>query len=110
MVPRIDIPLVSPEEVREMIQRGGPVVVVDVRDDKDAAMGRIAGSLNILLVDLMNRFDEIPKERKLIIVDHAGKQSLITGRYLFGKGHTDVVRMDKGMKEGWIAAGYDVVK
>ena len=110
MLPKIDIPLVSAAELKGMLEKGENLVVVDVRDEKDAAVGRIKDSLNIVLVDLMARFEEIPKGKKIAIVDLAGKQTLITGRYLVSKGYTDIVRLDKGMKEGWIPAGYAVVK
>lgn len=98
------------EELNAMIDGGKKVAILDVRDRKDAASGRIAGSLNIVLEDIMARYSEVPKGRKVVIVDHAGKQTLITGRYLVKQGYTDVVRLDRGIKFGWVEAGYPLVK
>jgi rhodanese-related sulfurtransferase len=105
----VDVPLVSAAEVKEMIDGGRNFVILDVRDKKDIkGTGAIRNSLNIVLEDLMARFKEIPVGKKVVIVDHAGKQTLITGRYLFKQGYTDIVRMEGGMKGGWIKAGYPV--
>ena len=110
MFPKVDIPQISAAELKAMLEGMEPVTVVDVRDDKDGEAGRIEVSLNIVLVELMARFQEIPKGKKIVIVDLHGKQTLVTGRYLVSKGYTDIVRLDKGMKAGWIDAGYPVVK
>jgi rhodanese-related sulfurtransferase len=106
---KVDVPLVSAAEVKQMIDGGKNFVLLDMRDAKDIkSMGSISGALNIVLEDLMVRYNEIPKGKKIVIVDHAGKQIQITGRYLLKQGYTDIAGMEGGMKGGWVAAGYPV--
>ena len=106
---KVDVPLVGAAEVKQMIDGGKNFVLLDMRDAKDIkSMGSISGALNIVLEDLMVRYNEIPKGKKIVIVDHAGKQIQITGRYLLKQGYTDIAGMEGGMKEGWVASGYPV--
>ena len=106
---KVDVPLVGAAEVKQMIDGGKNFVLLDMRDAKDIkSTGFISGALNIVLEDLMVRYNEIPKGKKIVIVDHAGKQIQITGRYLLKQGYTDIAGMEGGMKGGWVAAGYPV--
>ncbi len=106
---KVKVPLVSAAEVKQMIDGGSDLIILDMRDENDIKkMGSIRGSLNIVLEDLMVRYNKIPKGKKIVIVDHAGKQTQITGRYLLKQGYTDIVGMKGGMKGGWVAAGYPV--
>ena len=106
---KIEVPLLSAAEVKKMVDGGGDFILLDMRDGKDIKrMGSIKGSLNIVLEDLMVRYNEIPKGKKVVIIDHAGKQVQITGRYLLKQGYTDMAGMEGGMKGGWVAAGYPV--
>ena len=106
---KVEVPLLSAAEVKKLVDGGKDIVLLDMRDSKDIkGMGSIKGSLNIVLEDLMVRYNEIPKGKKVVIVDHAGKQVQITGRYLLKQGYTDIAGMEGGMKGGWVAAGYPV--
>jgi len=103
---KIEVPLLSAAEVKKMVDGGGDFILLDMRDGKDIKrMGSIKGSLNIVLEDLMVRYNEIPKGKKVVIIDHAGKQVQITGRYLLKQGYTDMAGMEGGRKGGWVAAG-----
>lgn len=107
---KVDVPLVSAAEVKKMIDGGSRnYIILDIRDEKDIkSMGSIRGSFNIVLEDLMASYNKIPRGKKIVIIDHAGKQTQITGRYLLKQGYTDLVGMEGGMKGGWIKAGYPV--
>jgi rhodanese-related sulfurtransferase len=106
---KIEVPLFSAAEVKKLVDGSKDIVLLDMRDGKDIEeMGSIKGSLNIVLEDLMVRYNEIPKGKKVVIIDHAGKQVQITGRYLLKQGYTDIAGMEGGMKGGWVAAGYPV--
>ena len=108
ILPKVKIPAVDGAALKAMIDAAEDIVILDVRDSKDLGAGRIAGAINITLEDMMARYKEIPTGKKVVIVDLHGKQTQITGRYLLKQGYTSVVQLDKGMKAGWIEAGYPV--
>jgi rhodanese-related sulfurtransferase len=110
ILPKVKIPLVSPAEVKAMIDGGESIFILDLRDEKDRKVGWIGMAVNIVLEDLMARYTEIPRGKKIVVADLFGKQTQIAGRYLLKQGYTDIVRMEGGMKDGWLAAGYPTEK
>jgi rhodanese-related sulfurtransferase len=108
--PVVDIPLVSASELKGWLDAKAAVFVLDLRDDGDAAAGRVPGSVNIDLEQLDTRLAEVPKSKKVVLVDLHGKQTQIAGRFLRSKGYGDVVRVDGGFVSGWLKAGYPFVK
>lgn len=109
LVPKIDIPAISAADLKALSESDDKVVIVDLRDSGDRGSGWIMGSYHLVLVDLMARAGEIPQGKKVVVVDHAGKQTLIASRYLVKRNYTDVTRLEGGMKS-WIEAGYPVQK
>lgn len=110
VVMNVEIPRLSAAELKIKLDGGEPVTVVDVRDLEDMGIGAIKGSLWIPLENLMAQFEKIPKERSVVIVCLRGKQGPLAGQYLAKQGYTKVFMLDKGIKEGWLAAGYPVEK
>lgn len=108
--PSVQIPVVSAEAVKKLLDAKANVFVLDLRDDKDTATGRVPGSRNIELEELDARLAEVPKGKKIVVVDLHGKQTLQAGRFLLWKGYSDVVRLDGGFVGGWLKAGYPIAK
>lgn len=108
--PAVQIPVVSAEALKRLLDAKAGVFVLDLRDDSDAAAGRIPGSRNIDLEELDARLSEVPKGRKIVVVDLHGKQTHQAGRFLRWKGYADVVRLDGGFVGGWLKAGFPVAK
>ena len=106
--PKQHIPLISAVELKGMIDRNENIYIVDLRDKEDSQAGRIKGSANIPTEDLQDRYREIPRDRKIIILDLYGKQAYIAARYLTLKGYKNIYRLDGGFIGGWIRAGYSV--
>jgi rhodanese-related sulfurtransferase len=104
--PAIDVPIVSPAELRRMLDAKENVLVLDLRDEDDVRSGKIPGARNIDLELLDARLSEIPKGRKIVLVDLHGKQTQVAGRFLASKGYQDVVRLDGGFVSGWLKAGF----
>jgi rhodanese-related sulfurtransferase len=99
---------VSPAALKAMLDAGEQVVLLGISDREDlAAAGRIEGTTQIPLEDLMARHTAVPKEAKVVIVDLAGQQTPIAGRYLVKQGYRRVSRLEGGIK-AWIAAGFPV--
>jgi rhodanese-related sulfurtransferase len=108
--PVIEIPVVSAAELKGLLDAKAKVFVVDIRDEDDCRSGMIPGARNVDLELLDARLAEVPRDRKVVLVDMQGKQTQIAGRFLASKGYRDVVRLDGGLVGGWIKAGYPVAK
>ena len=108
--PKIEIPVISAADLKGMLDRKDEVFLLDLRDDDDLKAGKISGSRTIDLEELDTRYSELPRNRKIVLIDLHGKQTNLAGRFLASKGMSDLARLDGGIVSGWIKAGYPLVK
>lgn len=100
------IPTLKPGQLKQKL---GTVQIVDIRTQKLLKMGWIKDSLNISMGTLSQGYHRIPKDRPIVVVDHAGKQVLTACRYLKSKGYTDVSRLQGGLM-AWNQKGFALEK
>ena len=106
--PDTDIGTISGAELREAIDAGADLLVLDVRDAADFALGRIGAAVNIALDDMQERWEDLPRTRKIVLVDRHGKQVRNSARYLAYRGLTNLAMLEKGFFGGWKDSGYPV--
>ena len=102
--PKVAIPLVSSQTLAASPTR---YQIIDIRPEAHFTKGHIAEAENIDLEDLHLRYTELNGVDEIILVDHKGKLTLTTGRYLHSKGITKVSRLDGGFN-AWVKEGYSV--
>ena len=103
--PQVDVPQVSATEVA-----GDPEVwLLDCRPIDHFSRGHIKGSTNIDLEVLHERIHLIPKDRRIVLIDHKGKLTLTTGRFLVSQGIKNVARLDGGIN-AWAKSDLPLVK
>jgi rhodanese-related sulfurtransferase len=73
-VPMIDIDTLQPES--------DDVFVLDVREPAEYVLGHVPGAVNIPQAELALRLDEIPRERVVAVICHAGYRSLRAAQFL----------------------------
>jgi thiosulfate sulfurtransferase len=83
--------------------------IIDLRPKAHFEKGHIAGAENIDLEDLHERYGELMGLENVLLVDHKGKLTLTTGRYLYSRGITTVYRLDGGFN-AWVKEGYEAVQ
>ncbi|HEU4962458.1 MAG TPA: rhodanese-like domain-containing protein [Bacilli bacterium] len=88
---------ITAEQVRERLERGDDILIVDVREDGEVGTGMIPGALHIPVGDMEDRYDEIDPEREAIIVCRSGRRSKSVCNYLQAKGYENVLNMVDGM-------------
>jgi len=84
------------------------MILIDIRPASHFDKGHIANAINIDLEDLPDRLDVLPKDKQLVVIDHKGKLTLTTGRFLLLKGFQGVRRLDGGFN-AWVKSGLEVV-
>jgi rhodanese-related sulfurtransferase len=88
---------IMPSEVKERLQRGESLFIVDVREDEEVAAGMIPGAKHIVLGELPARYGEIPRAREVILVCRSGKRSGKAYEFLESLGYNNMKSMTGGM-------------
>ncbi|KMJ60385.1 Zn-dependent hydrolase [Bacillus sp. LL01] len=83
---------ITPDEAKVLMDEEG-AQVVDVRHDSEWKTGHIEGAKHIMLGTLLDRLDEVPKNRPLILQCGSGVRSAIAISLLQARGIKDVRNM-----------------
>jgi rhodanese-related sulfurtransferase len=95
-IPRQAVPAVKPQMVRQWMTEKRDLLLLDIRPENAFKQSHIEGAVNIPLYQLHRRYEELPLNRLLIMVDNSGSQTLLAASYLKRKGF-QVKRLFGGM-------------
>jgi rhodanese-related sulfurtransferase len=98
------VPTVTTAELPNPLPEG--VNVLDVREPVEWAHGHIDGAVHIPLMELVQRLQEVPTGRTVVVCKMGGRSAQAVA-YLSQQGH-DVANLDGGMLE-WAVAGRPMV-
>jgi adenylyltransferase/sulfurtransferase len=73
---------ITPEEFKEMLERGERIEVIDVREPVEWEICRIPGAKLIPLSQLTSRLHEIDQTKKVIVYCHTGQRSALAVKLL----------------------------
>ncbi len=99
-------PLITPEELAHRREKNG-VAVLDVRGQAEWEAGRLADAGHIPLGYLLDRIEEVPTGRPLVLQCASGARSLVATSLLESRGITDVINLTGGIN-AWEKAGLPV--
>ncbi len=88
-------------ELKERLDRGEPIVVVDVREPQEYQINRIPGSRLIPLGELPQRYEELDPEAAIVCQCKSGMRSAKATAFLRGIGFKNVRNLAGGIL-GWI--------
>jgi len=104
-------PMLSIPELKQRLDNGEDILVLDVRSAQDYAgeQGHIAASTNIPLEELPNRLAELGdyEERPIVLVCRTDRRSSQAAKLLTRGGFADV-HVAKGGMTDWNANGYSI--
>jgi len=63
----VEVPRLSPEEVKERLDSGADVVIVDVRSKEDFDEAHIKGAISIPLSEVEARYAELLRDKEIIV-------------------------------------------
>ena len=101
-IPRTPSISVKPKDLSGWLKDAKKPLVVDIRDAEAFRKGHLDGALNIPLSALHQRYQEIPLDRTLLVVDEEGSRAYLATSYLARKGLTNAARLAGGMN-AWTA-------
>ena len=91
---------ISPELVREMIEAGEQLILLDVRDDWEWEKSHLEGAIHIPLPGLETRVAELDPSMETIVYCHHGDRSVDGCLLLWDHGFRKVRSMSGGI-EAW---------
>src|SRR4030042_4970879 len=101
---------VSVEETRQRLQKKEPIVLLDIREKEEIALGYIEGATFLLQGLLGEKVETLLPDKNVSVVVYCagGIRSLAAAKLMREKGYSRVFSMAKGI-DGWRAAGYEVL-
>jgi rhodanese-related sulfurtransferase len=106
-------PTIPTIDVREADRRrredAGRPLIVDVREPKEFADVRLEGVALVPMSTFATRFEELPRDRPLLVMCAAGSRSAAATAHLLRNGWTDVTNVAGGITD-WERAGLPVVR
>jgi rhodanese-related sulfurtransferase len=109
-------PTIPTIDVREADRRrrdaggsAGAPLIVDVREPNEFADVRLEGVALVPMSTFATRFEELPRDRPLLLMCAAGSRSAAATAHLLRNGWTDVTNVAGGITE-WERAGLPVLR
>ena len=66
---------ITPAELKQRLDKGDDIQIVDVREDNEVAIGRLPNSIHIPLGQVLNRMNEIDPNRETVVHCKGGGRS-----------------------------------
>jgi rhodanese-related sulfurtransferase len=108
MQPGGSIPTIDVREAERRRREASPVpLVVDVREPNEFAAVRLDDVLLLPMSSFAARFEELPRDRPLLVMCAAGSRSAAATAHLLRNGYTDVTSVAGGITE-WERSGLPV--
>jgi len=101
----MEIPTAAVSGIPDPLPDG--LLVLDVREDDEWQAGHVAGSLHIPLMELGNRYGELPDAEQTLVVCRVGNRSAYAAGFLIQQG-IDAVNLAGGLV-AWEVAGRALV-
>lgn len=103
------IPQLLPREAHARVAEGGSdgPLIVDVRNPDEFARVRVPGSVLIPLPVFVQRYNELPADRPLLMLCHSGNRSGTATAFLLRSGFAEVANIVGGIT-AWYQAGLPV--
>lgn len=104
-------PVISQDEVLELIDSGDEVLILDVRTQREFDDGRVPGAVLIPHTELMDRFDEIAEfmDKPVVVYCEAGGRAGRAENELSEAGFTNLLHLEGDMR-AWKANGRPLEK
>lgn len=100
-VPEIDVTEL------ESLRAAGETEVLDVREGWEYRKGRVPGVIHIPLGELVARVDELPRDRRVVVICGHGSRSLSAAEFLLQRGFQGVASVAGGTT-AWAASGREI--
>jgi hydroxyacylglutathione hydrolase len=105
--PTESLPLLSVHQLKDKIERGEELLVLDTRGQDEWDSGHIKGALHIYVGHLEQRLAEVPRDKPVAVICNVGHRAGLGASVLLRAGYQDVHNV-LGSVKAWVAAGFPV--
>jgi hydroxyacylglutathione hydrolase len=102
------IEMIDPDGLAERLDREEAPIVLDVRGNDEFAEGHIPGSVHVPYSQLIQRLDELPRERTIAAICSGGKRSGLAASLLQREGFERLLHVANGGVGTWRRRGHQV--
>jgi rhodanese-related sulfurtransferase len=96
---------ICPTTTQEWVKNGALLVDVREKDEVSELAYDVPNIINIPLSEFEERFNEIPKDKDVVMVCKGGGRSLRAAGFLVNHGYDKVVNMQHGIAR-WVQKGF----
>ncbi len=96
---------IDPRETRQRLAAGAVLVDVREADELEQAAYDVPGLIHLPLSEIADRFDELPRDKDIVMACRSGGRSMRATTFLHGQGFDRVVNMSGGILR-WQEKGY----
>ena len=100
---------IAPTDAQALLKQRNNVYLLDVRTPQEFQQGRLAGARLIPIDQIVQRLDELPKDRPILVYCAVGSRSAQVFSFLARRGYAEVYNLDGGIY-AWAAQGYPIVR
>jgi rhodanese-related sulfurtransferase len=93
---------ITARELAERVRQGKPLQIIDVREDWEREIGRIAGDVHIPMNSIPQRLADVkaPEGGEVVVYCHAGVRSMMVAGFLEQSGIPGVLSLAGGI-DAW---------
>lgn len=102
------VPLVSPQELRRLIESDAPPFLLDVRSGRERSFARLPGDRHVPLDAIGSALTDLPHDRPIVTYDHFGAGARRAARFLQDRGFPLAAALEGGLEEYSRAADPDL--
>jgi rhodanese-related sulfurtransferase len=94
-----EISELEPAEVKQRLDRGEVLAVLDVREPEEVRIAALPGAIHIPMNDIPARLSELDRDAQWVVVCHHGIRSAQVAMYLAQMGFRRVANLRGGIEE-----------
>lgn len=91
---------ISPRELKQLLDRGEEVIVLDVREPAELVLAPLAGARHVPLREVPGRLGEIERDKEIVVLCHHGIRSAQVAEFLARHGFPRVANLVGGI-DAW---------
>ncbi|UCD83587.1 MAG: MBL fold metallo-hydrolase [Deltaproteobacteria bacterium] len=106
-LPTENLPLLSVHQLKDKVDLGEDLAVLDTREQDEWNSGHIKGASHIYVGHLEQRLHEVPKDKPVAVICTVGHRASLGASILLRAGYRKVYNV-LGSVKAWVAAGFPV--
>ena len=104
------VPLVSPADLRRLLESGAPPLLIDVRSAEERKVVHLPNDRHVPLDGIGGALPSLPHDRPIVAYDHFGAQARRAARFLQSEGFPLAAALEGGLEEYARVADADLAR